>query len=178
MNFHFPAQLTAEDYIEAQRLHVGWKTFLRLSLFMLVVVLGVVIFLGGLTDLTAWIGGAAIWLFWLAIFCWTYPRGIAKRTKKLFAQQKELQLVYSADITDERLIMSAPGRGEWIIPWHESHKWKANDKIVLVYPSDRLFRMFPRRWFSSDAEFLAFKDLLAKMIGPAGKPRKTDPVNS
>jgi len=76
------------------------------------------------------------------------------------------------EITDDGVIISSPNRGEWKVSWAEAHKWKSNDKIILVYLSDRMFRMFPRRWFASDADFQDLKNLLLKTIGLPGKARK------
>lgn len=75
------------------------------------------------------------------------------------------------EITDDGVIISSPDHGEWKVSWADAHKWKSNDKIILVYLSDRMFRMFPRRWFTFDADYQDLKNLLLKTIGSPGKAR-------
>jgi hypothetical protein len=171
VHLQFPAHLTAEDYIEAQRLHAGWRMFIRLSLLMFIIMVGLVATVSELGP-ERFYAGPVIWLIWLAIFRASYPQSVARRARKTFLQRADLQLPYTATITDDMLTMSVPGRGEWSSPWREALKWKTNEKMTLVYPSDNTFRMFPRHWFASNTEFAEFKALLEKTVGSAGKSRQ------
>lgn len=48
--------------------------------------------------------------------------------------------------------------------WTDFLKYKVGKKMVLVYHSDALFQMFPKRWFSED-EWQKFLDILREALG-------------
>jgi hypothetical protein len=170
MDLKFHAQLTADDYLNAQRLHAGWRMFVRMSLLIFILMTAVGMAITELGRDRFWIGPVA-WTIWFVFFCFIYPATVAKRSRKIFGQQKNLQIPREIEICDTH-VSAKSERGVGTTPWNEFHKWKANDRIILVYSSDLLFQMFPRHWFASDAEFVGFKELLAQVIGPMGKARK------
>ena len=172
MQTHFKAQLTAQDYADAQRLHLGFRVHYIVGTMALAGIVLAFWLSGDPFSFQSWVFIGRLWLICLLTFFLIVSWGTVKRSAKIFAQQKDLQRTYDVGITDDHLIMGSTGRGEWKIPWDDFHKWKMSQKLVLVYPSDRLFRMFPRRWFASDDEFQGFKDLLTRTVGPAGKAKK------
>jgi hypothetical protein len=172
VNIHLKAQLTAQDHADSQRLHLGFRAHFIFGATTLAVIVLVLCLTGDPFNKQSWAFAGCIWLIGLSVFFPTLSWGTVKRSAKIFAQQKGLQLAHEIEITDDEIITSSAGRGEWKTPSNEYHKWKGNERLVLVYVSDRLFRMFPRRWFASDAEFQGFKDLLTRSIGPEGKARK------
>ena len=171
MNLHLKAQLTAEDYASAKKLHMG-----ILPLLIIIIFLPSAISLGlgwssGFNNLPLICGSL---IFSLLIIALWFPRilhkKIIKRTAKLFAQQKSLQMPYEIDITDE-FFQAHSELGEGKVPWTNFHKWKYSPTVILVYQSDILFHIFMHRWFASDGEFQDFKNLLTKRIGPVGKAK-------
>ncbi|HEV3272555.1 MAG TPA: YcxB family protein [Candidatus Methylacidiphilales bacterium] len=171
MEINLKAQLTTKDYADAQRLHSGFRVYFIVALMALAIISLIVCSLGNTTDFQAWVWAGCIWLIWLLFFCVMLPRKMAKQAAKIFSQQKTLQIPYECRITDEKLYGHSE-IGESRMSWEDFHKWKGNEKLILVYQSDRIFHMFPRRWFASDDEFQSFKNLLTRTIGPAGKGRK------
>ncbi len=89
------------------------------------------------------------------------------RTKKIYKQQKTLQEPYDAEITKDELI-STSSRGRATIRWTDFHKYKVGKDLLLVYQSDAIFHMFPRRWFH-EGEYEALLEILKSTLG---KPRQ------
>jgi Na+/melibiose symporter-like transporter len=171
VDIRFTAQLTPEDYVRAQRLHAGPRVYFVVGSFMLAVLSLIVFVSGDAHDGRTWVVTGGLWVIWFLVFCLTQPRGMARRAAKTFSQQKTLQVPFEGEITDEKWHVRSE-IGESRISWADFHKWKGNKNLVLVYQSDRLFNMFPRRFFISDEEFQSFKELLTRAIGPAGKAKK------
>jgi Na+/melibiose symporter-like transporter len=172
MDLQLKAQLTADDYAEAQRLHSGFRVHLILGTIIVLMTVLAICLSGHADELGTWSLAVCFWVVWLVVFSVRWPRSMARRAAKTFAQQKSLQLPYDIEIKDTELTTRSADRGEWKVPWADFHKWKADQNLVLVYPSDRLYHMCPRRWFPSDDDYFGFQDLLKRTIGPAGKARK------
>jgi hypothetical protein len=175
MHLEFDERITAHDYAQAQMLHSGFRSQLYLAGFTAFTLSGFVVVdttAHGKVDPLLCAIEASIWLLGIAVFAGCWPELVRKRSAKMFTQDKLLQLPYHFEIDDTSLSI----RTEWgnqNVPWSSTHKWKSNDKMILVYANDLLFRMFPRRWFSSAADFAGFKELLARTVGPEGKSRKS-----
>jgi YcxB-like protein len=125
---------------------------------------------GRSSEVRSWLLGGALWSVYLVIYWIVHPLRIARQAKKIFKQQKSLQVPYECRITDETCFQKSEF-GEARMAWSDFHKWKANDKLVLVYSSDRLFYMVPRRFFTSVEEYEQFKSVLTHAIGPMNRAR-------
>jgi hypothetical protein len=71
------------------------------------------------------------------------------------------------EISDMHLMVKHQ-HGQGVLPWEIFHKWKADKQLILVYHSDALFHIFPRRAFPSTEEFQWFQALLRTKLGPEG----------
>jgi asparagine N-glycosylation enzyme membrane subunit Stt3 len=164
--------LTPEDYIAAQYLNgrrktvvVGIVVFLALSLLGFFSTNGAVFGLGFLGFVVV---GWSIWFVLVLLSnCFYLPW----RCRKTFAQQKTLHQV-TDKVIDEEGLSIVSGYGSARIPWGDFYKWKSNGRLILLYQSNRIFNMIPRRWMASDADYEAFKALLSRAIGPERKPRR------
>ncbi|MFC4822086.1 YcxB family protein [Dokdonella ginsengisoli] len=139
----------ADDYVAAMKLHGRWSTrrllvsvgtgaVAAIALFFLppawpaVAAAGV---LGGAIGML--VCYALSWLFYLP---W--------KARRMFGQQKSLHETYELAWDDEG--MSIRGRlGQGTTPWDSYLKKKENERIVLLYQSDLLFQMLPRRAFTA-----------------------------
>ena len=83
---------------------------------------------------------------------------------RLYAQQKLLHSEFTAEISEEHLV-STSTHGQSTVPWSVFHKWKRGRDMVLLYQSDRLFHVFPARWFQSAQDFETFQTILRKHLG-------------
>jgi len=171
MDIKIQKQLTANDYIAAQFLHLSWRFYALMG------VLFFVLFVAGdyVWDPenfgSGWIFGVGLWVIWFSIFSVVHVWEVKRRARKTYAQQKTLRVVHENRITDDMLSTHSE-MGDVRHKWIDFHKWKANKGMILVYLSDRMFVMFPRRSFASTDEFEDLQKLLTNIIGPAGKAKK------
>ena len=98
-------------------------------------------------------------MVYLAVyFCVVIPW----RTTKHYRQNRFL-----AHATDYRIdeaglhVQSDLGTTE--IPWDHLRKWKENKRLILLYPTDATYFLFPRRLFAP-AEWEAFRALAAQHL--------------
>lgn len=54
------------------------------------------------------------------------------------------------------------------IPWEDYVKWKENDRLFLLYFSDTLFQVLPKRIFGSRREQDTFRDHLSRVGTKSG----------
>jgi hypothetical protein len=161
-------QLTEEDYVKAQYLHMRprpvfrWTGYFLGALVVVVIMISAFQAIAGQGDFSPLIilGGCLAYLAFL--FAFLVPR----RARKTFRQQKTLQLPYSYELTDELIIATAEYGGTKLT-WDYFQKWKEGKTIFTVYQSDRIMQMIPKRVFTSPEEMAQFRELLTKKIGAA-----------
>lgn len=98
----------------------------------------------------------------LAYFALSYGIWLPYRTKKIY---KTAEKPYEAKLTEEKFI-TTNSFGTARIKWADFHKHKVGKDIVLVYQSDLIFHLFPKRWFSDDD----FRKLLQILKNSLGNP--------
>ena len=99
--------------------------------------------------------GAALFLFFLP---W--------RITKIFRENPNLAKPTRTTLADEGLLLGT-SRGQVRMPWSLIKGWKVNSKMLLIYQSKVTFNAYPRRCFTSDADFTAWIEALKKNVGPA-----------
>ncbi len=157
-------QIEPSDYVRAQYLHIRPKPpfqWIGIPLVLLLVLVGLQqVFLprdGKITAIPFAIFGV------LAYFALSYGIWLPYRTKKIYKQQKTLQEPYEAELTEEEFV-STNSFGTARIKWADFHKYKVGKDIVLVYQSDLIFHLFPKRWFSDD-DFRKLLQILQNSLG-------------
>ncbi len=171
MNLHLQAQLTAEDYAAAERLHRGNALPAIFFAVIAASVIGGLLF-ADISDPSAWTGAVLILLFLAWVLRRSLRRATASQTGRNFVLHKAQHPPFSVHLTDVAMTTRSTGRDEKMVSWTTYRRWKGDDHLLLAYSSSSLYAIFPRRWFACDAEFSAFKDLLARVIGHAGRLRK------
>ena len=64
---------------------------------------------------------------------------------------------------DEAGLLVQSDLGTTKIPWDHLHKWKENRRLILLYPTDAAYFLFPRRLFAP-AEWEEFRALAAQHL--------------
>lgn len=158
-------QLDVDDYVVAQRLHTRWtKKRLLVSLCACIA--------GGLLALSEYewlfvvgcglIGGA---VGGAVAFEITRKLQLPRRARRLFAQQKNLQRPATFSWDGEGLAWSnANGSGK--TAWTDYVKWRQNERLFLLYHSDVMFQMLPKRAFQGAEQLQSFAAEL-EQITPA-----------
>ncbi len=173
-----PVQLTLADLQAAQRLHMraaSLRTLVYFAVFIAVVgayfswsaprhtptdmfaafvTVGLVgtAFLAALNLLSRWIV-------------------LPIRARRIFQQQKNLQRPYRVS-WDAEGVQTSSANGNSKIPWMEFLKWRESAQLFLLYRSDVLFQMYPKRCFTP-AQVDDFRSLAKRNIAEiAGRKRK------
>ncbi len=150
-------EYTAEDYLKAMKLHMQlrpWQKYLLIFVVSLCLVRVVPIILSGasLIDVLksfmplVWFGVLYILIYVLL------PRG---KVRRIFAQQKSLHRSYETVISPDAITTTFE-HGRVTMPIADYYKYKVGKDCVLLYQSQVLFSMFPRRCFASDSDFDTF----------------------
>ena len=157
-------QITPEDYIRAQFLHLRPRPVIKwVGLLIVVAALAL-----GIQQLIFPPSGAITWtpfaiLGGLAYFAIMYCVLLPLKTRKIFKQQQTLQIPYESELTDDAFA-SVSVHGNATMPWSVFHKYKLNKNIILLYQSDAIYHMFPKRWFTEN-EFTEFRAILQRHLG-------------
>ena len=91
---------------------------------------------------------------------------LPRQVHRLFNQQKSLHGTFTKQISPEQIV-STSSRGIVTIPLTDYHQYKASESLVLLYQSRIVFEMYPRRFFTSQADFDTFKSYLRQTLGKA-----------
>lgn len=150
------------DYVRAQYLHIRPRPLYK--------VLGVIVLV--LFLWAAWLAftsddfGAFDILFLVTIvaFILNFTVYIPWKTRRVYRQQKALQRGLSFKFDDAGASISNEN-GHSTSPWSDYLKWKQNDHLILIYLSDCMYHMLPRRMFVDPGGFEKLGELLTRRIG-------------
>lgn len=85
------------------------------------------------------------------------------KAKRVFRQQRSLQLPFELSWTDEGLF-SRNEQGSYNTLWSDFVRWKENDRLFLLYVSDVMFHILPKRVFPNAEALSSFRELLRSRI--------------
>lgn len=154
-----------KDYLKALRLHMQPRFWLRIAGYILLVAFIIIFALMLLgfhddkSDLPIAVGVSFVFLY---LFAW-YTIYIPYKARKIFKQQKSLQIPFEVVVSKEGVHVSNE-IGEAKIPWDNFQKWKENKNLFLIYHSDVLFQMLPKRLFGSIEKQASFRKTLTLNI--------------
>ena len=152
-----------EDLKAAQDLHARPGRWGMIGLYIVLLLLVFILGMGVVSVILA----SASWqvillplviLGFLALFWFVLrPYQIAR----VYRQHKELSSDFTMELNDEGYkIENTYGTGK--IPWKDFAKWKAGDKIILLYRTDNMFNMVPRRLLQDETQAQYVLDQLQK----------------
>lgn len=157
--------LEASDYVRAQYLNMRpRRTYMVLGLVVLSLFLWAIwytFFGGGPRGMTGYVLLAAAAYLILNFFVY-----IPWKARKTFRQQKSLQREMTLRFDDSGLAIEAEN-SQGRIPWSDFLKWKENDRLFLLYISDPLYHMVPKRLFKSSSEVDSVREVMRTHIGPS-----------
>ena len=155
-------QLT--DFLSAQRLHRKPSKKIRVVYFVLfsfsVIAGSISLWLHHFVLGSAFLGAAIGGVIGESAVRYLYVPWWARR---IYRQQKNLHESFKYWWDIEQLSgESKSGRGQR--PWKHYTKWKENEDVFLVYHSDVLFEMVPKKWFKEPNQLNNFREHLQKYI--------------
>jgi len=163
----FRAQLTPEDYIKANYLHIRpsprWKIF---YFTLLGFYLSLIIFMG----YSAVVLGRSVgdFVFWLIVgigalyfYFFLFPL----RGRRLSSQSTYITFEHQIEISTE-ILEVVQVTGTMRMRLADFNKYKVSDDLIMLYSTARTFYMFPRRCFQSEADVQMFLSYLQANLGP------------
>jgi len=156
--------LLPEDYVHAQYLHLRpRRTFKILGFLILIAVTWAAwyMFFGGgsnvpgATKLMLPAAGIYLLFFFFAYIPW--------KTRRTYRQQKSLQREFRICFGDAGL--SAENEiGNATTPWSDYTKWKENEHLFLLYVSDPVYHMIPKRLFNDSDDVSQLRQILSASV--------------
>ncbi len=170
-------QLTEQDYLHAQRLHLqsaNWTRFLPLAT-IIIWAIGVIFMLtyALLSNAIPYGVMLSISLGFLALVIPFTSRIILPRqVNRLFHQNKELSAPMELEF-DEVGMRLTNRYGETRRAWTDFFRWKEDEQCILLYPSEATFHAIPKRFFDVPAEAQFVREQLEIHDVPvAGAPKQ------
>ena len=157
-------RIVVGDLMAAQWVHVRPR---RSSAALGVVLLGLIVVVMAssflehrqwLMDPVTWILlGSVAYLAFMA-FVW-FPRKI----RRSYSQRKDFQHEISMMASSTGLEMRTE-QGYNLKPWSDYLNWKEGRSVFLLYLSDNLFQMVPKRFFATHEDIDAFRDVIRESV--------------
>ncbi len=160
----YELQITCDDYKAAMRLHVTPRRRFKIVLYPLLAFLALAIFftfknlLAGEGRGFYMLAGGVAYLFLLFEVLLPY------RWRKIYRQQKLLQKSFQYEFTADTF-HTFSDYGNATLPWDKFHKWREGKNAFLVYQSDNLFHLIPKRIFESPEAQAQLRSYLTAKIG-------------
>jgi hypothetical protein len=165
-------QIQWTDYLQAQLLHM--KSGKLMSIFLYgILSFFILIFLGGaylaisgkfdflsLTLPLIFVGAFLLYRYYL----------LPRQVRKIFFQQKELSSPFEIEINEEGLKFSNE-YGNSLRPWDHYTKWKENNELILLYHSDLVYSIIPKRFVTDPSQIEKIKNYLINYRVPLAKAR-------
>ena len=162
----YKGQVTAKDYINAQWLHLRPRILFRYIGFVISIFIGIGL-VGTVVDAIA--GDDVELIFWVIWGAFLYA-GIwflainPVRWKKHYKQQKLLHEPFEFVFSDDR-IQSRSKVGEGLLDWDVFLKWKEGKNTFLLYQSDILMHILPKRYIKTTEQIDEFRNLFTTKMG-------------
>lgn len=164
-------QLTADDYIAALYTHSTFTRMRWLRMGLITVALMAFIYFQMPHDpwfvATLIASYGAILLLTIALVRYVF---LPWQGRRIYAQTKAMQRPYKWTWDDERMSY-VNDLASGIVPWEDVLKWREGPEQFLVYQSNIMFYLFPKRAFANEAAIDEFRALLKKKIQSPSPPQ-------
>jgi len=148
--------LALADYMAAQRLHLKPRPIFAIIGVVLVLVALAVMFLA-----PSWGLGTA-----LAVLAGIFFVYLPLKARWTFKQFKALSEPMTLEVREAGLFFKSTN-AEGLVPWSHITKWRRSGTLMLLYPASGFFYMVPSSFFSGQAEFSEFANVVEARLGRA-----------
>lgn len=90
---------------------------------------------------------------------------LPRRVRRVYSQQRSLQLPFEGVCTESG-IESTNANTTSRLPWSHLIRWKEGPTLFVVYQSDLMFNIVPKRCFAQPEQVDEFRALLTERLGP------------
>ena len=150
-----------EDYRRAAFLHLRPRPVFGVAGILMLTLVGLVLALK-IRSPDPWNISTFMLVGCLVYFAVYFFVVIPRLATKQFKQNRFLAHVAEFRI-DGAGLRSQSDLGSMEIPWDHLHKWKESRRLILLYPTDATYLIFPRRLFAP-AEWEEFRALTAQHL--------------
>lgn len=88
---------------------------------------------------------------------------------RIYRQRRAMQRSIRLEPTDTGLF-SKSETGHGITPWSDFLKWKEGNGLFLLYVSDDMFHIVPKRFFNSEDDISEFRKILTTNVSQRSRP--------
>jgi hypothetical protein len=161
MVLRLDGQLLWNDYLRSQYLHLRPKPWLAVVGAILLALFAWVSYV----TISDWINADGSWVppaifaGVLLYFVLYFGVIVPINAHRIFKQQKSLNLPFSIEASSEAFC-SFNETGKITMPWSHFVKWKEGGTLFLLYHSDVLFNLVPKRFFQNDTQLNEFRSFL------------------
>ncbi len=152
--------LSVGDLLAAQWLHIKPRpTYAVVGVVLVVLAVLALWFSFSLPDLRghAWLLAGPIIVI-VAFAVWAPYSSIRN-----YRQRKSMQRELRSTVSDTGLL-GQNENGHMNVPWTDYLKWKEGAKVFLLYVSDDGLHVVPKRFFQSEADVRAFREMLKAKV--------------
>ncbi len=141
------------DLKAAQNLHAmpGKRTWIGISFLLglfVMLMIGAVV-LGIMGRLSWWLVAYPVFILGFVALYWFVLR--PSQITRAYKQHKELSSPFEMELTEEGYaIKNLSGTGK--VPWKDFAKWKVDKNIILLYRTDNMFNMVPKRLLQDESQ--------------------------
>jgi hypothetical protein len=159
--------LSATDLAAAWRLHGAKanRNFLMIDLALVVV---------GLCGWAWWQTDLGMMLTAIGVVCLglhlASSRLLLRRARRLFAQQKSLHGTKHYHF-DAEGVQIRDDTGHAMRPWSYYRRWQEDHDVFVLYQSDLIMELMPKRWLAGADDGDALRERLRACIGPPNVTR-------
>jgi len=141
------------DFRKAQALHARRGKVATWSAYYVMGVMALIAVVGGVLAIMGRFPWSYVLISALALAAVVIVRFVVvpRQLKRIFAQQKDLSSPFEMTLTDQEFTMRNEF-GESHLPWDSFVKWREDKEMLLLYRSDVVFHMLPKRLLRSDDE--------------------------
>lgn len=158
-------QIREEDYMAANMLHGGRSLAAIMVLGLILGGMGVLLYVTskGQNSQTMLLGFALV-----AIPCLQRFVLLPRRLKNIYRQQKDLQRPFAFDWTEAGYTLESD-HGNSRVPWSDVVRWREGEQVFIIYRSDVLFNLVPKRDLGA-AELDRLRAVLIQKVGAENTP--------
>ena len=152
--------ITSEDYVAAQWLHVRPRgTYAVVGIALLVAAAWAIWYSFSVPSLrgNGWLLVGSLGLI-VASGGWIRYKAI-----RVYRQHKALQRPIHLESTAVGLY-GENETGHSTTPWTDYLRWKEGKTLFLLYVSDQMFHIIPKRFFNSESDITEFRNVLAANV--------------
>ena len=146
-------QYELADFKKAQALHARRGRLATWGVYYVIGLMALITGVGGVLAIMGRFPWSYVLISALVLGAFVIVRFVVvpRQLTRVFTQQKDLSAPFEMTLTDQEFSMRNEF-GASHLPWDSFVKWKEDKEMLLLYRSDVMFQMLPKRLLHSDGE--------------------------